>query len=162
MKIETSFYLVLFLLNQYELLNIFNNILEKNVSHKRYYFMPYQYFQCFYGFISVRLNCINIKIQVINKIIYFINRKFKIVNNFIDNKITLLRSIFFGKNKKKFKKSIDYCPAIIYNIIIGGEVMKDKFEEFFEILDLIEKLVIKLISLFGWIAILILTIKGMF
>lgn len=39
--------------------------------------------------------------------------------------------------------------------------MKDKFEEFFEILDLIEKLVIKLISLFGWIAILILTIKGM-
>ncbi|WP_346046648.1 hypothetical protein [Paraclostridium tenue] len=59
-------------------------------------------------------------------------------------------------------ESIDYCSAIVYNIIIGGEVMKDKFEEFFEILDLIEKLVIKLISLFGWIAILILTIKGMF
>lgn len=40
--------------------------------------------------------------------------------------------------------------------------MKDKFEEFFEILDLIEKLVIKLISLLGWIAILILTIKKLY
>ncbi|WP_261291918.1 hypothetical protein [Paraclostridium sordellii] len=40
--------------------------------------------------------------------------------------------------------------------------MKDKFEELFEILDLIEKLVIKLISLLGWIAILFITIRGMF
>ncbi|CEQ01205.1 Uncharacterised protein [[Clostridium] sordellii] len=40
--------------------------------------------------------------------------------------------------------------------------MKDKFEEFFEILDLIEKLVIKLISLLGWIAILFITVRGMF
>ena len=40
--------------------------------------------------------------------------------------------------------------------------MKDKFEEFFEILDLLEKLVIKLISLLGWIAILFITIRGMF
>ncbi|CEO20607.1 hypothetical protein [Paraclostridium sordellii] len=40
--------------------------------------------------------------------------------------------------------------------------MKDKFEEFFETLDLIEKLVIKLISLLDWIAILFITARGMF
>ena len=40
--------------------------------------------------------------------------------------------------------------------------MKDKIKELIEIVDLIEKLTLKLISLFGWIAILILTIKGMF
>ncbi|CEN21269.1 Uncharacterised protein [[Clostridium] sordellii] len=65
------------------------------------------------------------------------------------------------KIRKSFKKvlTLPYGDSIIY---IGGEVMKDKFEELFEILDLIEKLVIKLISLLGWIAILFITIRGMF
>lgn len=67
-----------------------------------------------------------------------------------------------GKIRKSFKKvlTLPYGDSII--IYIGGEVMKDKFEELFEILDLIEKLVIKLISLLGWIAILFITIRGMF
>ncbi|WP_155486452.1 hypothetical protein [Paraclostridium sordellii] len=34
------------------------------------------------------------------------------------NKKVLVRSIFFGKNKKKYIKSIDYCTAIEYNINI--------------------------------------------
>ncbi|MGU8433799.1 hypothetical protein ACV3RS_07995 [Clostridium perfringens] len=40
--------------------------------------------------------------------------------------------------------------------------MKDKIKELIKILDLLEKLSIKLISLVGWIAILILAIKGLF
>lgn len=38
--------------------------------------------------------------------------------------------------------------------------MKDKIKELIEIVKLIEKLTIKLISLVGWIVILILTLKG--
>ncbi|KXA13717.1 hypothetical protein [Clostridium perfringens] len=40
--------------------------------------------------------------------------------------------------------------------------MKDKIKELIKIIDLLEKLSIKLISLVGWIAILILAIKGLF
>lgn len=40
--------------------------------------------------------------------------------------------------------------------------MEDKIKELFKIIELLEKLTIKLISLIGWVAILILTIKGIF
>lgn len=40
--------------------------------------------------------------------------------------------------------------------------MEDKMKELIKIVKLLEKLVIQLISLFGWIAILVFTIKGIF
>ncbi|MGN9135749.1 hypothetical protein ACTNDG_09995 [Clostridium sp. HCP1S3_B4] len=40
--------------------------------------------------------------------------------------------------------------------------MEDKIKELIKIIELLEKLTIQLISLFGWIAILIFTIKGIF
>lgn len=49
--------------------------------------------------------------------------------------------------------------SIIY---IGGEEMKDKIKELIEVVGQLEELTIKLISLAGWIAILILAIKGIF
>ena len=40
--------------------------------------------------------------------------------------------------------------------------MEDKIKELLKVIDLLEQLTIKLISLAGWIAILILAIKGIF
>ena len=40
--------------------------------------------------------------------------------------------------------------------------MEDKIKELIKVIKLLEKLIIQLISLFGWIAILIFTIKGIF
>ena len=40
--------------------------------------------------------------------------------------------------------------------------MENKIKELIKIVKLLEKLVIQLISLFGWIAILVFTIKGIF
>lgn len=43
---------------------------------------------------------------------------------------------------------------------LGGEEMKDKIKELIEVVGQLEKLTIKLISLVGWIAILIYILKG--
>lgn len=65
---------------------------------------------------------------------------------------------------KNFIKSIALCNALLYNykcskelqiLEKGGELMEDKIKELIKIVKLLEKLVIALISLIGWILILI-------
>lgn len=73
-----------------------------------------------------------------------------------------LYPLFLLKKYKKYYANILTIYTIRSIIYIGGEGMKDKIKELIEVVGQLEELTIKLISLAGWIAILILAIKGIF